>query len=91
MFSNRQFARMWRVPPDLIEAGDDNELLEFALDELIDPDAFLTRVHQLYQSIEDDYDILHFKDGRKFERYSRPLVIKDQVLGRVWSFRDITE
>jgi two-component system, sensor histidine kinase and response regulator len=91
LYSNRIFANMWRIPPDLIEAADDNELLNYVLEQLVNPDAFLARVRELYQSIRSDCDILHFRDGRVFERHSKPLVRKDQVLGRVWCFRDISD
>ena len=90
VFANREFSRMWHIPPDLIEAGDDNELIEFVLDQILDPEEFQARVKELYQSFGHSSDTLRFKDGRVFERFSLPLVIEDELNGRVWTFRDVT-
>ena len=89
--ANRRFADLWRIPQSLMEGGDDNALLDFVLDQLSNPDTFLKKVRALYKSDALDMDTLIFKDGRVFERYSSPMIMEGGVIGRVWSFRDITE
>ncbi|MCR4341959.1 MAG: PAS domain S-box protein [Gemmatimonadaceae bacterium] len=91
LHTNRRFAELWRIPPPLAERGDDRALLEFVLDQLVDPGAFLAKVEALYGSDETGTDTLYFKDGRVFERFSVPMYVEGARRGRVWSFRDVTE
>ena len=92
IINNRQFAEMWKIPEKILEAGDDKLALDFVLDQLIEPDAFIEKVMALYANPEESsFDVLHFKDGRVFERYSKEQRIEGQVSGRVWSFREVTE
>jgi PAS domain S-box-containing protein len=88
--SNKRFAELWRIPQALIDARDDNALLNYVLSQLTNPDEFVSKVQILHNTTEEDLDILHFKDGRIFERFSTPLRMQDSSVGRVWSFRDIT-
>jgi len=88
---NHRFADLWHIPQAILDGGDDQAMLNYVLDQLSDPDAFLKKVQALYDSIKYDMDILDFKDGRVFERYSVPLMLESALIGRVWSFRDITE
>jgi PAS domain S-box-containing protein len=88
---NKRFVHLWRIPDDIIEIKDDNKLLECILNQLADPEGFLSKVQQLYSDpTAKSFDTIEFKDGRYFERYSRPQLIDGQPVGRVWSFRDIT-
>ena len=89
--TNRRFAELWRIPQSIIDAGDNNALRNFVLNQLADPDAFLKRVHELYGTDTEAVDTLVFKDGRILERHGFPMQLDGAVIGRVWSFRDITE
>jgi diguanylate cyclase (GGDEF)-like protein/PAS domain S-box-containing protein len=83
---------MWRLPADVVESKEDQRALAYVLDQLKAPDEFIAKVYDLYEHPEaESFDILEFKDGRVFERYSRPQRIEGRPVGRVWCFRDVTE
>jgi signal transduction histidine kinase/PAS domain-containing protein len=88
---NERFATMWRVPPALSERGDDAALLSYVSTQLEEPGAFLEGVRGLYDSPREACELLRFTDGRVFERYSLPQLVAGEIVGRVWSFRDVTE
>ncbi|HVA05728.1 MAG TPA: PAS domain S-box protein [Acidimicrobiales bacterium] len=89
---NHRFAEMWHVSDDLLSNGDDQELISFVLDQLADPESFVAKIDELYNHpVKESTDTIHFKDGRVFERFSRPQFVEADVVGRVWSFRDVTE
>jgi PAS domain S-box-containing protein len=89
---NEKYIEMWRMPREIMEAGDARRLREIAGQQVHDPAAFIVRVREIEASgLPESYDVLKFKDGRVFERYSKLQTIDNQSVGRVWSFRDVTE
>lgn len=88
---NERFIYMWRVPDDINESKDFKKLLDHILNQLEDPEKYLSKIEVLEKSSKDAYDLIFFRDGRIFEQFSCPLVQDGQKIGRVWSFKDVTE
>jgi len=89
---NHKFVEMWGIGAELLESRFDEQLLRYVVTQLADPDKFLQKVTELYKSPElTSVDNIQLLDGRTFVRYSIPQKIGEAVVGRVWSFHDVTE
>jgi PAS domain S-box-containing protein len=89
---NKKFAEMWHLPESIISNLDDSFVMNHVISQLSDPMQFIEKVNYLYRHPnESSFDQIKFMDGRIFERYSQSQKIGNDVIGRVWSFRDITE
>ena len=89
---NQQFVDMWHIPSELENSQDRNAVLEYTLQQLQDPEKYNYYLQELEASHADEIETqIAFKDGRIFERSSRPIEIKGKKATRVWSFRDITQ
>lgn len=88
---NERFSQLWKVPETILRPREDQKLLRYVLSQLKDPRRFLSKVKELYRHPwRKSFDVLEFKDGRVFERYSHPQLLEGRPVGRVWSFRDVT-
>jgi len=89
---NQKFLEMWYIPETVIDERDEEVLLAYLEDQLEDRDGFIEKVNWLRSNPERDaFDVLEFRDGRIFERMTLPQRLGGTIIGRVWSFRDVTE
>ena len=89
---NQKFAQMWRLPEELLNSRDNNRVRAYASEQLRDPQGFIARSDEVFANLTDETcDLLHLKDGRVFERYTIPQYLNRSIVGRVLSFRDVTD
>jgi diguanylate cyclase (GGDEF)-like protein len=86
---NRRFLEMWRLDVPPREVSGLQAHIERHTRQL---DRFLADANDVMAGPEGDtIDVLQLLDGRTFERTGRPQVLRDEIVGRVWSYRDITQ
>jgi len=89
---NHRFNEIWRIPEESVIPGADVSKLGFIMDQLANPEDSMSRLEALRAQPEtESFDTMEFKDGRVVERYSRPQRVNGEIVGRVYSFRDITD
>ena len=89
---NQKCLDIWHIPRIAVAGLRNGELLSSVAPQLEDPEEFLDDLENL-QTKPDTVGskILTLKDGRILERYSQPQRVDGEIIGRVWSFRDITQ
>ena len=89
---NEKYIKLWGIPPHIMVSAHATELWNYISPQLKDPAGCLTRIQEIVaSSAPETFDVLELKDGRVFERNSAIQLIKQRNVGRVWSFRDITQ
>jgi diguanylate cyclase (GGDEF)-like protein/PAS domain S-box-containing protein len=90
---NQKFVDMWRIPSHILNSGKGVVSFEYITEQLIDPQSLISDVQYLYQNPEWQGELpeLIFKDGRIYERFTEPQRVDSQIIGRIYSFRDITQ
>jgi len=87
---NERFAEMWRVPRDVAAATD--RIPDYLAGQVADRRAYLERVAGIHATAPaESHGVLNLEDGRVFEGFSRTQVVDGRTVGRVWTFRDVTE
>ena len=91
--ANRRLIEMWRIPPAVAAKVDRENWLQFAADQLADPEESLARIRHLREHPECVIlGDIRLKDGRVFERWTGPVQsTSGATFGRLWCFRDVTQ
>ncbi|MDD2304558.1 MAG: PAS domain S-box protein [Prolixibacteraceae bacterium] len=88
---NKQFRQIFNLSDEVLETGGDSKAIEYVLNQLKDPELFVSKIQYLYNHPElDSLDTIELMDGRILERYSCPQLLDGEPIGRVWNFKDVT-
>lgn len=89
---NKKFFSMWGIPERLEKEKSFDLFINYFKNELLSPNDFLADILDLKMDPEKIIiNTIKFKNERIFEYYSQPQKLDDKTIGRVYSFRDITE
>jgi diguanylate cyclase (GGDEF)-like protein/PAS domain S-box-containing protein len=89
---NRTFAALWAVPGDLLSRRDDDALFDFMRRRAADPAGYMRRLAALEEGeLREAVDSVVLDSGRALQRISMPQTSHGRCIGRVYSFRDVTE
>ena len=87
---NRLFSAMWQVPEELLLSQQDEAILDFVANSVVESELVRARLREIVDGTETD-DLLHLLDGRFFQCKSLPQYLEERIVGRVFGFNDITE
>src|SRR3984893_12782574 len=87
---NTKFVAMWGMPLELVALRNVQKFRAFIAPQLRNSERYLARIAEIEASKEKSFDLLELADERLIERYSDVISVEERVVGRVWSFRDVT-
>ncbi len=89
---NEKYVNLWNVPPEIMSAPHADALREFISTKVKDPEGYWQRMDDIrFSPPTESFDIMELRDGRVIERNSAIQRVESLNVGRVWSYRDITQ
>ncbi|MFG6448024.1 putative bifunctional diguanylate cyclase/phosphodiesterase [Roseateles sp. BYS180W] len=89
---NQRFATLWGIPDDLLAARNDDAVQTWMRRSVADAPGYTARLSTLMDApLLQSSDDLRLIDGRVLERVSLPQWCRGRPIGRVFSFRDLSE
>jgi diguanylate cyclase (GGDEF)-like protein/PAS domain S-box-containing protein len=89
---NRRFAQTWGIPEDLLKSHQDEAVHDWMRHSVADADGYQRRLRAIQEAtLLSTSERLTLHSGQVLERVTRPLWCRGQAMGRVYSFRDLSE
>jgi diguanylate cyclase (GGDEF)-like protein/PAS domain S-box-containing protein len=89
---NQRFAELWDLPQELLVRRDDAAIHGWLAQNAVEPGHYSDRLAALIRSpLLEASDVVVLRSGRILERVSMPQYARGRPIGRVFSFREITQ
>ncbi|MFT7585376.1 MAG: PAS domain S-box-containing protein, partial [Cellvibrionaceae bacterium] len=85
---NNKMVEFWDFPSGITTTS---EALDLSIDKVEDPIVFRKRIEEIYADVHcESQEKIKLKNGRIYQRNTKPLLINGNHVGRFWTYRDIT-
>lgn len=89
---NRRFAELWSLPEDLLLNRNDEGILVWMSSSVLNANEYRASLDELQNNpLLEAKDIVVLRSGHILERVTLPQCARERPIGRVFSFRDITQ
>jgi len=89
---NERYLKMWHLSREVVSQANHLRLVSAISPTFRDIEEHSRRLTEIYsQAPPETSDWIELSDGRIFERFSTVQRVNERIVGRVWSYRDITD
>lgn len=89
---NRRFAELWSLPEELLMTRNDAGVLAWMVSAVLNAEEYAEKLTTLQSNpLLESNDIVVLRSGQILERVTLPQCARERPIGRVFSFRDITQ
>jgi PAS domain S-box-containing protein len=89
---NHLFAELWGLPDELLTQRDDGAIYRWMDKAIVDAERYAERLGTITRSpLMEATDVLVLRSGKILERVTLPQYARGRPIGRVYSYRDITQ
>ncbi|WP_340818622.1 CHASE4 domain-containing protein [Methanolobus sp. WCC4] len=91
IFMNPAYRKMFEIPPEMDFGNDAQELLSYIIQKARDPEEIADRKDERRYTLDVKNSVAELRDGRTIETISLPLIVNNEIHGRLYVHNDITD